>query len=60
MHRQWDVLLTSVDQHTLHFAVGVLLVIYATYNLARPAMKPIDSGLVFDFPIGVALIAPIR
>jgi len=47
-------LLTSVDQHTLRFAIGVLLVIYATYNLARPAMKPVESRLAFDLPIGVA------
>jgi hypothetical protein len=47
-------LLTSVDQHKVRLAIGILLIVYATYNLARPALKPFESRLAFDVPIGIA------
>jgi hypothetical protein len=47
-------LLTSVDQHKVRFAIGVLLIAYATYNLARSALKPVESRLAIDVPIGIA------
>lgn len=46
-------LLTSVDQHALRLVIGVLLVIYAIYNLARPALKPTESNLTLDLAVGV-------
>jgi hypothetical protein len=47
-------LLTSVDQHKVRFAIGVLLIVYAIYNLARPALKPVESRLAIDLPVGIA------
>jgi uncharacterized protein len=46
-------LLTSVDQHSLRLGIGVLLVIYAIYNLLKPALKPIESNLPLDLAVGV-------
>jgi uncharacterized membrane protein YfcA len=47
-------LLTRVDQHALRLGIGVLLVIYAIYNLARPQLKPVESSPAVDLAVGVA------
>jgi uncharacterized membrane protein YfcA len=46
-------LLTYIDATHLRFAVGVLLVLYTTYGLARPAFKPIQIGVPADIAIGL-------
>jgi uncharacterized membrane protein YfcA len=46
-------LLTCIDPAHLRFAVGVLLVIYTIYGLARPALKPIQIGIPADVVIGL-------
>ena len=46
-------LLTTVDPKTLSFAIGVLLVIYSLYSLARPAFKPVQGGTPTDFGVGI-------
>jgi hypothetical protein len=47
-------LLATVNQGTLRFAIGVLLVIYSLYSLIRPALKVVRGGVPADFGIGVA------
>jgi uncharacterized protein len=47
-------LLTYVDQLYLRFGVGVLLVIYAVYSLARPPLGPFRIGAPADIAIGVS------
>jgi uncharacterized protein len=47
-------LLTHVNPTYLRFGVGVLLVVYATYNLARPAIKPITIGAPADIAVGIS------
>src|SRR5882724_10892369 len=37
---------------TLRFGVGVLLVLYAIYSLARPAFRPMKIGTAADIVIG--------
>jgi hypothetical protein len=46
-------LLATVNQGTLRFAIGVLLVIYSLYSLIRPALKVVRGGVPADFGIGV-------
>ena len=46
-------LLTYVNPLHLRFAVGVLLVMYTIYGLARPAFKPITIGVPTDVAIGL-------
>ena len=46
-------LLTTVDPKTLRFTIGVLLVIYSLYSLARPAFKPVQGGTPTDFGVGI-------
>jgi uncharacterized membrane protein YfcA len=46
-------LLTELDPAHLRTGVGVLLVLYSAYGLARPAFKPVQSGLPADLGIGV-------
>ena len=46
-------LLKMVDQGTLRLCMGVLLVIYSLYSLARPALKPLQSGVATDLGVGV-------
>jgi hypothetical protein len=46
------VLLTYSNPIYLRFGVGVLLVLYSIYSLARPAFKPMQIGLAADIVIG--------
>jgi uncharacterized protein len=46
-------LLTYANPVYLRIGVGVLLVAYATYNLARPACSPVNSNATADLGIGV-------
>jgi uncharacterized protein len=46
-------LLTYINPLHLRFAVGVLLVMYTIYGLARPAFKPITIGVPADVAIGL-------
>ena len=46
-------LLTTVDPKTLRLTIGVLLVIYSLYSLARPAFKPVQGGTPTDFGVGI-------
>jgi len=45
-------LLTYVEPHYVRLAVGLLLIGYGTYFLARPHFKPINPGKVADVAIG--------
>ena len=47
-------LLTHVNPTYLRFGVGLLLVLFATYNLVRPPIKPIKIGTPADIAIGIA------
>ena len=46
-------LLSYINPIYLRFGVGVLLVLYTIYGLARPAFKPIRIGIATDVAIGV-------
>lgn len=46
-------LLTYIDPAKMRPAIGLLLVLYAVYALARPAFKPVQAGLKADVGIGV-------
>ena len=46
------VLLTYLDPGSVRFGVGVLLVIYSVYGLAKPAFKPRKAGTATDGSIG--------
>jgi uncharacterized protein len=45
-------LLTWIDPGHMRIAIGVLLVIFSTYNLTRPAFKPVQAGVPADIGIG--------
>jgi uncharacterized protein len=45
-------LLTSIDPAYLRSGVGVLLVLYGAYGLARPALAPVRAGVPADIGIG--------
>ncbi|MDI1264305.1 MAG: sulfite exporter TauE/SafE family protein [bacterium] len=45
-------LLARIDPSQVRTGVGVLLVLYAVYGLARPAFKPIRIGTAADIVIG--------
>jgi len=45
-------LLTYINSAYLRLGVGVLLVLYAIYSLARPAFKPMKIGAATDIGIG--------
>jgi uncharacterized membrane protein YfcA len=45
-------LLTSINPEYLRTGVGVLLVLYGIYGLARPAFKPVQVGIPADVGIG--------
>jgi hypothetical protein len=45
-------LLTYVNPGYIRFGVGVLLMLYATYSLVRPAFKPMKIGVAADIVIG--------
>jgi uncharacterized protein len=47
-------LLTHINPLYLCFGVGLLLVLYAAYNLARPPIKPLKIGAPADIAIGIA------
>jgi uncharacterized membrane protein YfcA len=46
-------LLSHIDPSYLRIGVGLLLVFYSTYSLARPVLKPMDAGVAADVGIGV-------
>ena len=45
-------LLTYIDPVVFALGVGVVLVLYTTYGLARPALKPMKIGTSADIAIG--------
>ena len=45
-------LLTYINPAYLRIGVGVVLVLYSTYSLARPALKAVKSGVPADVGIG--------
>jgi uncharacterized protein len=45
-------LLTSINPAYLRIGVGVLLVLYSSYGLARPVLKPVQAGALADGGIG--------
>ena len=47
------ILLSRLNPVYLRFGVGVLLVLYAVYGLARPAIKPMKIGVGADIGIGI-------
>jgi uncharacterized protein len=47
------ILLTWINPVYLRFGVGVLLVLYTIYGLARPAFKPMKIGITADIAIGI-------
>jgi uncharacterized protein len=47
-------LLTYIDAAYLRSGVGVLLVIYGSYGLAQPKLKPVPAGGATDTGIGLA------
>lgn len=46
-------LLVYINPAHLRVGVGVLLIVYSTYNLARPALKPISSNGPTDAAVGL-------
>lgn len=48
------ILLTYLNPAYLRTGVGVLLVIYGTYGLAQPTLKPIPSNRLIDAGVGLA------
>jgi hypothetical protein len=47
-------LLTYVNPAWLRTGVGVLLLVYSIYGLARPQFRPVEAGLPADLGIGFA------
>ena len=47
------ILLSYINPVYLRFGVGVLLVLYTIYGLARPAFRPMKIGVAADIGIGV-------
>jgi uncharacterized protein len=45
-------LLTSINPEYLRTGVGLLLILYGIYGLARPAFKPVQVGIPADIGIG--------
>ena len=45
-------LLTWVNATYLRLGIGVFLVLYSVYALARPALKPVDAGMRADMAVG--------
>ena len=48
------ILLIYLNPIYLRFGVGVLLVLYTIYGLARPAFAPIKIGITADIAIGIS------
>lgn len=46
-------MLAVVDPTAVRFGVGVVLVFFSTYNLFKPAVKPIRAGPVVDTGVGI-------
>src|SRR5215211_5416588 len=46
-------LLTYIDPAHLRVGVGMLLILYSAYNLARPILKPITSNAPTDVAVGL-------
>jgi uncharacterized membrane protein YfcA len=46
-------LLTFINPVYLRIGVGVLLVVYSTYSLARPHLKPMHAGFAVETGVGV-------
>jgi uncharacterized protein len=46
-------LLTHIDATYLRPAIGVLLVLYSIYGLARPVFQPVQAGVATDAGVGV-------
>lgn len=46
-------LLTRIDSTDLRPAIGVLLVLYSLYGLARPTFKPLQAGMKADTTVGI-------
>ena len=46
-------MLTYINPAYVRFGVGLLLVLYTVYALARPAIKPMKIGIASDIAIGV-------
>jgi uncharacterized protein len=47
------ILLNHINPVYLRFGVGVLLVLYSIYGLARPALGPVKIGAAADIGIGI-------
>jgi uncharacterized membrane protein YfcA len=47
-------LLTYTNPTYMRFGVGILLVMYALYSLARPAFRPLKIGAAADIAIGIS------
>ena len=48
------ILLTHTNPSHVRSGVGVLLVLYATYGLVRPPIKPLKIGVPADIAIGIS------
>ena len=46
-------LLTYIDAAYMRTGVGVLLIVYSLYGLAKPAFKPVQAGVAADSGIGL-------
>jgi len=46
-------LLTYINADYLRISVGVLLMVYSTYSLARPHFKPMHAGFAVETGVGV-------
>jgi uncharacterized membrane protein YfcA len=47
-------LLATIDQNTIRLGIGVLLLLYSAYSLARPAIKVPEGGVAAHIGVGVA------
>ena len=47
-------LLATVDQNTIRLGIGVLLLLYGVYSLARPAIRVPAGGVAAHVGVGVA------
>lgn len=46
-------LLSYIDPGYMHNGVGLLLIVYSSYSLARPHLKPMHAGLAVETGVGV-------
>jgi uncharacterized membrane protein YfcA len=47
-------LLATIDPNTVRLGIGVLLLLYGAYSLARPAIKVPEGGIAAHIGVGVA------